>query len=90
MATREEIGLALDVIRLINRMGQALRISAKAVSIDQSPRIQAIVDNPTNSAKLVSGLTALGVAVGELQTDKNLIVAAADDILSGIPEIVKL
>ena len=90
MATREEIGLALDVIRMVNQMGRAIRSSAQGALSNRNAKIQAIIDNPTKQALLVSGLTALGVSVSALNADRNTMAAACQGILDNVPEIVEI
>ena len=90
MATREEIGLAIDVIKMVNQMGRGIRSSANGMLTQQNARIQAIIDDSAKQAKLVTGLTALGVSVSTLNADKNAIAAVCQYILNNVPEIVEL
>ena len=90
MATREEIGLALDVIRMVNQMGRGIRSSANGMLANQNAKIQAIIDDSAKQALLVAGLTALGVSVSTLNSDKNAIAAVCQYILNNVPIIVEL
>ena len=90
MATREEIGLAIDVIKLVNQMGRAIRSSASGILASQNTKIQAVIDDPAKQAKLVAGLAALDVTVTELNADKTAIAGACQYILDNVPEIVNL
>ena len=90
MATREEIGLALDVIKMVNQMSKGIRASAAGMITNQGAKIQAIINDQAKQDKLVVGLTALDVTVSVLQTDKNSIVAACQHILDNVSEIVEV
>ena len=90
MATREEIQLALDVIKMINQMGRGLRSSAQGMLTQQNARIQAIIDNSTKQTILVNGLDALGVSVSSLNADKNAVATICQYVLDNVPEIVEL
>jgi len=90
MATREEIGLALDVIKMVNQMGRGIRSSANGMLVQQNAKIQAIIDDSAKQALLVAGLTALGVSVSALNSDKNAIAAVCQYILDNVPTIVEL
>ena len=90
MATREEIGLALDVIKMVNQMGRGIRSSANGMLVQQNAKIQAIIDDSAKQALLVAGLTALGVSVSALNSDKNAIAAVCQYILDNVSEIVEV
>ena len=90
MADRVEIKLAIDTIALINRMGETLRSAADTTINQQNDRLNAIIDGGANQTKLVNGLTALGIDVGDLNTDRNAMISAAQHIMDNIDAIVKL
>jgi hypothetical protein len=90
MATREEIGLALDVINMINQMGRGIRASANGMLVNQDAKIETILNDSGKYAKLVSGLTALGVTVASLASDKTEIVAGCQYILDNVDNIVQV
>lgn len=87
MATREEIGLALEVISLFNQMG--VRLRSVATNIQASDiRIDVLLDGGEKQAKLVSGLLALNIDLTDLQNDKTLFSNIASYVLNNVPEII--
>ena len=89
MSTREEIGLALNVINKLNGINNKFRAMADG-TLNDITKINDLVGNPTKLVLLTSGLESLGVAVADLNSDKAAFTTYCNYILTNVPELTAI
>ena len=86
MATRDSIQISIKVINEVNRMSTILRSAAESV-LAISSNIDGLIAIQDKLDILTEGLTALGVNISNLNSDKTGMVNMANNIKNNIPEL---
>ena len=88
MADRDGIQVAIKVMNDVNSMCTMMLTAADRV-IEVASNIDGLVAVQAKKDKLIEGLTALGVDLTALNTDKTTAVNAANAVKSAVQELTK-